>query len=490
MNNRYDVSEEFIIFEKISDALITIAYFTIPCFMIIFGYRNKIKSNVIIWLFMSFIIACGVTHMITVFNHSQTQIYALGVAKGITAIVSLITAVFMTKEVPRIAYFDKQINELERNQLNMSNYIFHEIRIPFHSIKLCIADLQRNENLNDVQHDILDIMENSVEHSSKILNDLLNLAKIAKGQFEINKETVILDNIINPITKSFREIAKKKLITFKIINELPNGTRVCCDATRISQCLNNFLSNAFKFTPNGRTISLLVSSDENELFFTVSDQGCGIPKEEIENLFKPFVNISTSKSSEVGTGLGLTISKQIAIMHGGDIEVKSLPDRGSDFTLRILSDIQYPENHIAIDISKENKENKENNVKKSKEGLVLIVDDNKNNRFLLSRYLEFKNLKTDTAKNGQIAVDLMSQENNYQMIFMDKNMPVMDGEEAIRQIRAKGIKIPIVVLSGITSIKDHKKLKALGADHVMTKPVDFKILDQIVSEYFEDYPTN
>lgn len=515
--NQFEVSDQFIIFSRVSDALITLAYFTIPTFMIIFGYRNEIKSNNVIWLFMGFITACGITHLISIFNHTATQIYILGVAKFITAIISLLTACFMTKQLPRIAYIDKQINELERNQLNMSNYIFHEIRIPFHSIKLCIADLQRSDNLNDIQLEILDIMHNSVEHSSKILNDLLNLAKIAKGQFEINRERVVLDGLINPIIKSFDEIAKKKNISFKIVNNLPPGTRVCCDSTRISQCLNNFLSNAFKFTPNDRIVSLEINSKQHELFFTVSDQGCGIPHDELENLFKPFINISTGKSSEVGTGLGLTISKQIAILHGGDIEVKSLKDRGSDFTLRILSDIQYPNTDVVIDIednkpheketdNKKVKDRKEKNNKKkneNKEDLkekhkktvsfnndaqILIVDDNKNNRFLLSRYLEFKNLKSDLAKNGQDALDHLNKKNNYQVIFMDKNMPIMDGQEAIKQIRNDGIDIPIVVLSGITSIEDQKTLKDLGANHIMTKPVHFDILDEIMSEYFEDYP--
>ncbi len=547
-----NIEIEFIVFERICDGLISLAYFAIPTFMLIFGYRKKIKSNIIIWLFILFITSCGITHAINVFNRTQTTIYMMGAAKFITAIVSLITAAAMIKELPRLAFIEQHLSTLERNQLDMSNYIFHEIRIPFHSIKLCIADLKRSTNLTGTQHEIIDIMANSVDHSSTILNDLLDLAKITKGHFLINKEAVLLEHLINPVIKPFQEVASSQDIDLKIINNLPKGTKVTCDSTRITQCLNNFLSNAFKFTPHHRAISLTITSKENELSFTVSDQGCGIPEDQIGKLFSPFVNISTGKSSEVGTGLGLTISKQIAILHGGDIQVQSMVNKGSDFTLKILSDIQYPSDDVVIQISENDNsdsgtinvvdavdaslasvasmasesdamdadedededkdedadadadasaefapsrserrhssifEQHENDM--LEEGgngscRVLIVDDNRNNRFLLSRHLKFSEIDSDLAKNGQDAIDHLAKNPHYKIIFMDKNMPVMDGEEAISQIREKGLKIPIVVLSGITSSVDQERLVSIGANHILTKPIDFKEFDKILKKY-------
>lgn len=573
--DHYDISSGFVIFTKVSDVLITLAYFAIPIFMLVFGYRNRVKSNAIIWLFMTFIFACGVTHLVGAFNQSVTQLYILGIVKFLTAIVSVVTAVFMTREVPRIAFIEKQISELERNQLNMTNYIFHEIRIPLNSLKLGIENLKEHGNLDDFEKTFIDIMENSINHTSKIINDILNVSKISKGEFQINKDLVFIENLINPIEQSFQGIANKKNINFQIDNRIPPKTQIECDATRISQCLNNFLSNAFKFTPTGKKITFFIANDKDKVIFTVSDQGCGIPKGEEDKLFKPYVNISNNKSCEVGTGLGLTISKKIAELHGGDITVDSKENIGSDFTLTLKTKVIYHSDDVVINIDNNIVENnvvqadykinngmvfidqpssddensssylddkkksssinsdnsfdqdfsssdideeeingktglnvnseiakpgtiltpkdciqtqfdRKNNQKASGSSAeILVVDDNKDNRFMLSVYLESKKYKVDSAKNGQDALDLLHQPNNYKLIFMDKNMPVMDGEEAIKRIRKEGNPIQIIVLSGLNSQADKDKLLKIGANHILTKPIDFKLLTPILNNIFQ-----
>ncbi|MEF3191004.1 MAG: PAS domain S-box protein [Campylobacterales bacterium] len=319
----------------------------------------------------------------------------------------------------------------------------HEIRTPLNGI-LGFAEILLQE-ADERSKDYLESIITSGRSLLGIINDVLDLSKIEAGRLEIQPEVVDVPRLIDEIASVFRMKAHKKGLSFEVENRLELATFII-DGLRLRQILFNLLGNAVKFTEEGRVrLSVQANPSSNapghwDLEIKVSDTGIGIKKEELERIFDSFTQQDGQSTRHYGgTGLGLAISKRLAGLMGGRISVESEVGKGSTFTLYIP----------AVPEGKESSINQDKNQSHSLPPMrILIVEDIETNRAVVRGYLESFPVTLLEAANGCEGVE-MALLHQPDLILMDIQMPVMDGYEAIKQIRAhpQVAQIPIIVLT-------------------------------------------
>ncbi len=527
----------------------------------------------------------------------------------------------------------KEMHQQQKDQF--ISYIFHEIRVPLNTIKIGVHNL-RDRNLNQRQTATLDIVQNSLKQTTLVLNDILDLNKIENGKFDINLNFMNIERFLINMVLVFETVARDRQLKFTYdLDPALRGKEIRVDETRITQCINNLLSNAFKYTPEG-TVHLTIqvqggdahenrsnksspiwgfastnpfpqrvkhffrasssssivegtpigscseesdlksaptceslddhiaididrlhgSSIERQIQFIVKDTGIGISKENRAKLFKPYVQINND-TSEIGTGLGLVIARQMAKLHGGGIQLESALGDGSKFTLFIKSSVRSCNSstsleeglqltnvnstrtrhrrgrhsshksysgskhhhrhteplphgtvsadsttlsavsHIELDPDADADPDldQDHDLSKIKKlGLhFMIVDDNKGNCFVLRDFLERLGIKVTTCVNGKLAVDEIARvldgtseeiDKMYDLIFMDKHMPEMDGIEATTKIREMGVPITILGLTGISSQSEKDQFIKAGITDILIKPLDLIKFRKTILETF------
>jgi CheY-like chemotaxis protein len=325
-------------------------------------------------------------------------------------------------------------------------------------------------NLNEKQSRYLELVMTSGRHLLDLINDILDLAKLESGNGELNLAPASIRTVCETAVQMVQPMAQRRRQTVKV--ELPEpGLLVRGDARRLQQVLINLLGNAVKFTPEGGLLGLRVAASDAEVRVSVWDEGIGISAEEQPRLFQPFVQVDNRLSREYsGTGLGLSLVRQLVTMHGGRVAVESALGRGSTFTVtlprlqvgetlapapRVLSGAPFVPVAVA-------------------EGpLVLLVDDIAANRLPIADYLEAKGFRVVAADNGVEAVEYVV-EHKPDAVLMDIQMPVMDGLEATRRIRANPdaqiARTPVIALTALAMGGDREACMRAGADDYVAKP--------------------
>ncbi len=330
----------------------------------------------------------------------------------------------------------------------------HELRTPLNAILGFSQLMQRSTNLTREQQENIRIINRSGEHLLALINQILDLAKIEAGRITLNPTDFKLSSLLNEVEEMFQLQAREQQLQliFDCSSDIPEY--VLTDQLKLRQVLINLLSNAIKFTKEGGIAVRVraVREGENQqtpitnyqLYFEIEDTGPGIDPEELERLFQPFVQTKTGATSQQGTGLGLAISQQFIKLMGGIITVRSEVGRGTTFAFDIsvsaveaaaTQPVKPPRRAIAL----------ERNQPRYR---ILIVDDRADNRQLLIELLAAFNFELQEASNGQEAIEMWSSFEPH-LIFMDMWMPVMDGHEATKRIKAtvKGQATPIIALS-------------------------------------------
>jgi PAS domain S-box-containing protein len=361
----------------------------------------------------------------------------------------------------------------------------HEIRTPMSGI-LGIAGLLSKTNLNDQQRNYTKLITESANNLLAIVNDVLDIEKIALGKFEIENVVFGITEKITTTIQSFQYKAEEKGLQLIFENRLPPELIVNGDPFRLSQILNNLLSNSLKFTTEGR-ILVTASVEAREVAtvkikFTVTDTGIGIEADRLPVIFDPFVQASTATTRKYGgTGLGLSICKSIIELQGGEIFVHSEIDKGTVFTFIIPYSVSSAEM-----LKTEVQEN--TNIRKIEKGKILVAEDVELNQFLAKHILESWGIMVDIANNGKEAVDLVKQ-NFYDLILMDIQMPEIDGIEATRIIRKTEdpvkSSIPIIALTANALKGDDQRYLAAGMNDYITKPYTEEKLFKIISKYLK-----
>lgn len=359
----------------------------------------------------------------------------------------------------------------------------HELRTPLNILLILAQSLKENEagNLNQEQVEEANIIYESGQDLLELINDVLDISKIASGTFEINLQTVDFSEFIVSLNNQFTPLAKQKGIDFTIITDETIPAEIKADPIRLSQVLKNLLGNAIKFTDEGR-VHLKIFLAGESLFFEVKDTGIGIAKEMQELIFEEFKQVDGSTSRKYGgTGLGLSISRKLSGLMNGNLVLQSNLGEGAIFTLDIPL-IKAEDNELLTrDLFNLQVPSAEYSCKDRVTRKLLLVDDDLRNTSALSKVLEAKGLEVQIADNGALAMDKLAT-SDVDLILMDMMMPVMDGYEAIEKIRTMSIyqNIPIIALTVKASHVDKEKCLAAGANDYMSKPINIdKLLDMI-----------
>ena len=371
---------------------------------------------------------------------------------------------------------EKKTEELKRAQEVKSRFLAnmsHEIRTPLNAILGFIQLLQKKE-LDEESKKYIDVIADSSQSLLSVLNDILDLSKIEAGKLNIEKIEFEPTKEFKNIIELFKVKADEKNI--KLVCSFNTPYYIKSDPVRIKQVLLNLLSNAIKFTPENKKIYVNIEIKENKLCISVKDEGIGIPKDKIDKIFEPFTQADDSTTRKFGgTGLGLSISSQIIKLLGGELKVKSQENKGSEFYVEIPIEI--------VDKKKQTKNIIEN---KEVSGKILIVEDNPANQMFLKVILDKLNLKHKTAYNGKEAVEIYQKE-NFDLILMDENMPIMNGIEATKKIRElekeTNKHIPIIAVTANALTGDKERFLEAGFDDYIPKPVDIKLLKEVMGKF-------
>jgi signal transduction histidine kinase/CheY-like chemotaxis protein len=358
--------------------------------------------------------------------------------------------------------------------------ISHELRTPMNGV-LGAAQLLGATRLEPTQREYLSIIRNSGDNLLSLLNDILDMTKIEAGKMTFEIVDVSVDDLHKRVTGPFQAQAEAKGLDFSVRFEGEAPAVVRGDPLRVCQVIHNLLSNAVKFTDAGEVTytvrSERIGDDRVRFDFAVRDSGAGISPEDLERLFQPFTQVDASSTRRFGgTGLGLTISRRMANIMGGDISVTSSVGEGSTFTFSVEADVvEWTREEAAAPIAAEVEDGRSLN--------VLVVEDHPVNRMILEAWMSSAGHTSSTAENGEIALDMAAGQ-RFDLIIMDVNMPVMDGLTATRGIRAGGganADTPIVVLSASARIEDHEAGLEAGADAYLNKPIDFAALARVMN---------
>jgi signal transduction histidine kinase/CheY-like chemotaxis protein len=360
----------------------------------------------------------------------------------------------------------------------------HELRTPLSAILGFTQLMTRDRTLGSSQLENLAIISRSGEHLLTLINDVLSMSKIEAGSITLDENSFNLDNLLDSLAEMFllKAEAKGLELIFERSQDLP--LYLYADESKLRQVLINLLGNAIKFTETGRVTlraSVVMSNEHLTLHFEVEDTGTGIESHELEKLFKPFVQTQAGQKSHQGTGLGLSISQQFARLMRGEIALKSTLGQGTIFFFNIpVSRAQRPE-----EVEQRQKKTRAISLAPHQPTYrILVVEDKCDNRQLLVKLLTSCGFEVREAENGQVGINIWQTWEPH-LIWMDMRMPVMDGYEATRQIKAhlKGQSTVIIALTASAFDEERALVLSAGCDDFVCKP----FLEEVILEKMAKY---
>ncbi len=372
---------------------------------------------------------------------------------------------------------NNRIEKTEQIRAQFLSNVSHEIKTPLNSILSATLLLQQKQ-LNGEVKELVETISHSGQYLFTLLNDVLDYYKIKSHQLNLDHINFELINEVGEIYDIFLEKAREKNLNLQMHRGENVPDFLIGDPMRLKQVLASLLDNAVKFTPpQGKIIINIehVSFEDgiHELLFSVSDTGIGIRDEDKNRIWKTFSMGDMSLTREYqGTGIGLALSRQLCHLLGGKIQFESEPEKGSTFTFTVkMGNGNHPlKSH-----------NQHQDIRK-----ILLVEDNLINQKLTQKILINQGFQVDVADNGKMAVGKF-RKNNYDLIFMDIQMPVMDGLEATRQIRKLESenqgkeRVKIIALTANSQQQDKKNCLAAGMDDYINKPFNVKKFPLILS---------
>ena len=354
----------------------------------------------------------------------------------------------------------------------------HEIRTPLNAI-LGFADLLRRgaETSATERREYLETIHRSGRHLLSVINDILDLSKIEAGQLQVEHLECSPSQIIAETISVLRVRAREKGLTLDYHWTGPVPESIVTDPARLRQLLLNIIGNAIKFTEQGgvQVVAQIVNGDAPKLVVDVIDTGIGIPQHKLAQIFDPFCQADSSVTRRFGgTGLGLTICRRLARALGGGISVQSDSGKGSIFTIAIDTgplDKFHAEGTPTTDLRRAAPDGNEPAPVSLASRHILVADDGDSNRRLIQIVLQRAGAKVVTVANGREAVNAATSQ-EFDLILMDMQMPVMDGYCAAGALRERGLTTPIVALTAHAMKGDREKCLAAGCTGYLTKPID------------------
>lgn len=508
---------------------IALAYYAIPAALFFFVRNRKdLAFSWIFALFGSFILACGTTHVVFVLNIFKGYYWLEALVDSLTAVISIITAIVLWPLIPKalslpspkeLKETNEELTQLNTRYVNLNSElsevnrqltdardqaiessklkswflanISHELRTPL-SAALGMNELLLHTGLTSDQKSFAESVQLSGQALLSLVNDLLDLSKIEAGKVNIESIPVDIDDLSRECLGLFEVPANNKRLQLKCYIDPRVPRRLFGDPARIKQILVNLVGNAVKFTDKGEvTLQVVIRSDHPDAMdveFTIIDTGIGLSPEERDQIFKPFAQVDQTTSRRYGgAGLGLTISKHLVELMGGNIGVSSSKQRGSSFWFSVpmrlapestSSTIHAEERVMAI-------------MAGQLAGNILVVEDDVLLQQLTVTQLSHLGLKRTVVDDGLAALAEVKRA-HYDLILMDCHLPLMDGYEATQRIREwekqTGEHMTIVAMTAGAMPGDYERCQQSGMDDYLSKPYTLKQLREKLAKYLPAGP--
>jgi signal transduction histidine kinase/ActR/RegA family two-component response regulator len=392
-------------------------------------------------------------------------------------------------ELLRLRYENADIAEQRQQALALAEHsnaaksrflaaVSHEMRTPLNGI-LGMTQLMRSTAHDEQHQHQLDIVQRSAQHLQTVIGDLLDLSRIEFGRIDIEQEPFGLVDTVREVTDLLAAIAAEKGLAFRLELEPGLPGQVRGDASRVKQVLHNLIGNAIKFTRRGEVV-LQVAATAEGLRFSVRDTGSGIPARDAERVFDAFAQAGSGTARRGGTGLGLTISRQLARAMGGDV-LHQAPETGGGALFHFT--IKAP--HLGQPVAAAERWKAEHF---QLSGRVLVVDDSPVNAIVACSMLERFGIETEVAEDGEQALQRLRSQ-RYDAVLMDCQMPLLDGWEVTRRWRSEEARepgrtpVPIVALTANAVVGDREQCLAAGMDDYLAKPFDLNDLGLMLKRY-------
>jgi signal transduction histidine kinase len=386
-------------------------------------------------------------------------------------------------------------SKADRASAEKSNFLAnmsHEIRTPMTAIVGYADLLTRPDRTLEEKNEWAGQVRRNADHLLGLVNDVLDLSKIEAGELSPDIMTCEFNVLVSDVYALMRPHAEKKNLLFEVDLQGSLPVIIQTDPVRLRQILINLLSNAIKFTHEGGVVlglrsDAIAASGELEVIIDVKDTGIGIPAEELEQVFEPFIQTGQARHNEPGTGLGLSISRKFARLLGGELKLDSVICKGSTFSLNVNcgaldSTVCVTPKYFMLDEQQSRDSRPESAPLDGM--LVHVVEDSPAIAALVQHLLEEKGARVLRSANGAEGVKDILQSINLgeapDIILMDMLMPVMDGYQAARELRTKGVGVPIAAMTAFTMADDREKCLAAGCDIYLSKPLNpARFVDQL-----------
>ena len=359
----------------------------------------------------------------------------------------------------------------------------HEIRTPLNGV-LGMLQLLESSRPNAEQREYVETAIRSTNRLTRLLSDILDLSRIESNKLVIQEENFAMDDVRQSILDIFGASAREKGLGLEVRMDPRIPAHLFGDEARLRQILFNLVGNAIKFTPNGLVNVNMALASIPRIFpclvrCTVVDTGVGIPSERLKDIFEPFIQVDgSSVRTHQGAGLGLSIVRRLVDLMHGQIGIESTPGEGTSVTVTLPFGMGLAPVRARRSVAEEHVDGCR----------VLLVEDDAVNRMAMERILDKLGCVVVGAGNGREALDALGQE-KFDIVFMDVQMPVMDGMEATRIIREElGLAVPVVAMTAYAMAGDRERFLRCGMDDYVSKPVDMARLRQVVASILSREP--
>ncbi|CAM3722737.1 aerobic respiration two-component sensor histidine kinase ArcB [Xenorhabdus thuongxuanensis] len=373
--------------------------------------------------------------------------------------------------------YQDALENASRDKTTFISTISHELRTPLNGI-VGLSRILMDTDLTPEQCKYLETIHVSAITLGNIFNDIIELDKIERRKIQLDNQPIDFTGFMTDLENIAGLLAQPKGIKFVLEPELPLPTKVLTDGTRLRQILWNLISNAVKFTPEGEIkVRIWCEEEEELLFFEVTDSGIGIPSDELEKIFAMYYQVKDSAGGRpaTGTGIGLAVSKRLALSMGGDIVVKSTLGKGSCFTLSVVAPAidEHPKGKVEQDTMPLPALN------------ILLVEDIELNVIVARSVLEKLGNSVDVAMNGHDALAMFDPD-EYDLVLLDIQLPDMTGLDISRQLhqRYSSQSLPPLIALTANVLKDKKEYLDAGMDDVLNKPLSVKALTAVIEKYW------
>ena len=397
----------------------------------------------------------------------------------------------------RIRQYETQLDASREASQSKTSFLYrmsHEIRTPMNGIMGMLTLAKGKMKKTDPAMPYLEKAEEVSEHLLLLINDILDMSRIEAGKVELEQKVFSLSGLGQRLYDMFAKNLESRGIRYAVNYEEMTVDYVVGDELRISQIIINFLSNAVKFTKEGEIVvtfrQMMLQDQTVDLMIRVHDTGTGMDPKFINRIFRPFEQERADTAKQYGgTGLGMAITDQLVKLMGGEIVVESTPEVGSDFSVYLHLPIASKPVETMELPKKTGQEQTDQEEDVFRGRRILVAEDNEMNAMIATEILEEMGAEVLTAENGQEAVEAFSShpEQYFDFILMDVQMPVMDGREAARTIRAMhradARKIPIFALSADAFVEDERLSAESGMNGHFAKPVDFIALRHEIKNF-------